>query len=123
MSNKANLGNDFVATLKEQATNFNNWVSASTALLNAKNVFNKSTNDIREVDESLTDLKNNNIKSVSTIEVDLVKEGIDVSEWEDSIKPVKAIMSIMAKDNGKNVSIEIGNLVMLMEDGTFRMNQ
>lgn len=123
MSNTGKLEKDFVTTLKEQATKFNSWVATSTALLNAKSNFNKATNDIKNVDDSLTNLNNSRIRAVNTIDVDLAKEGIDVSEWEDSVKPVKAIASIMTKDNGENISIEIGNLVMLMEDGTFRMNQ
>lgn len=123
MNNTVNLGNDFVATLKEKVVNFNNWATASTALLNAKKSFNKTSNYIKDIDESLIDLGKSEIKQVNTIEIDLVKEGIDVSEWEESIKPVKVIMSIMTKDNGGNVSIEIGNMIMLMEDGTFRINQ
>ena len=112
MNNTTNLGNDFATKLKEKATKFNSWMSVSTALLNAKNSFNKATN-----------LKKTEIKSVDTLEIDLAKEGIDVSEWEEPIKPVKAIMSVVQKDNGETTSIEIGNIVMLMEDGTFRMNQ
>lgn len=123
MSNIEKITKDFTGTLKEQIGNFNNWVAASTVIINAKDNFNKIYNAIKEVDDSVANLKKNNVKSVNTFEIDLLKEEIDISGWEDGIKPVKAIMSIMTKGNGENISIEIGNTVMLMEDGTFRINQ
>ena len=64
-------------------------------------------------------------RSVDTIEIDLNKVEIDVSKWEDTIKPVKIIMSVITIDNnvedGFDLSIEVGNMVALMEDGTFRL--
>ena len=123
MSNTVNLKNDFVKTFKEGVKNFVNWTNAYEEILKVTESFNEATNGIKELNDELTDLKRERIKGVTTFEIDLAKEGIDVSEWEESIKPVKVIMSIMTKDNGGNVSIEIGNMIMLMEDGTFRMNQ
>lgn len=123
MSNTTNLGNDFTTKLKEKTTNFNNWFTMSTALLNARNMFNKATNGVKAAIDSLPNLNKTEIKSVDILEIDLAKEGIDVSEWEEPVKPVKAIMSVVQKDNGETTSIEIDNMVMLMEDGTFRMNQ
>lgn len=123
MSNTVNLKNDFVKTFKEGVKNFVNWTNAYEEILKVTESFNEATNGIKELNDELTDLKRERIKGVTTFEIDLAKEGIDVSEWEEPVKPVKAIISIMTKDNGDNISIEIGNMVMLMEDGTFRMNQ
>ena len=96
--------------LKKEASNFNNWVAASTAILNAKN--------------SLNEVDRDDIALVDTFEIDLAKAGIDVEQWEEPIKPVKIIMSIVKKDIGNfNFSVEFGNMVLLMEDGTFKISE
>ena len=109
MTNTESLGKVFTEKLKKEANNFNNWVAASTAILNAKN-------NLNEVDRD-------DIVSVDTFEIDLAKVGIDVGQWEEPIKPVKIIMSIVRKNTGNfNFSVEFGNMVLLMEDGTFKIS-
>lgn len=123
--NKA-LGEVVLKELSSSAKNFTNWVSTTNAILDAMNSLDKVTNEtVKELDDALVDLEKNKIVAVDTFEVDLKKEGIDVSEWEESIKPVKVIMSVITRnsDGEFGLSMTIGNLVMLMEDGTFRMNQ
>lgn len=119
MSNTGNSGKSFTEALKKQTTKFNNWTSVCTAILNAKKSLSDAITTIKELDDSPVYLQ----KSVDTFEVDLAKEGIDVSEWEDDVKPVKAIMSVVTKDKDESFAVEIGNMVMLMEDGTFRTRE
>lgn len=101
MNNTKNLGNGFKEALKNEAINLNNWLYVINAIL--------KTNKILCDDNT------------STIEIDLAGECIDVSTWKDSIKPVKAIMSVVTKDDGESLTVEIGDMAMLMEDGTFRI--
>ena len=124
MSNTENLKNDFVKTFKEGVRNFVNWANACEEILKVTESFNKATNGIDELNDKLSESKKEEIKGLTTFEFDLAKEGIDVSKWEEPVKPVKAIVSAMIKcDEGNtNFSIEVGNMVMLMEDGTFRTN-
>lgn len=116
MNNTEILRNTFTKKLRDKSSSFNNWVSASTAILNVKKNLSDVITTIKELDNSPVYLQ----KSIDTFEVDLTKEGIDVSEWEDDVKPVKAIMSVVTKDNDESFATEIGNMIMLMEDGTFR---
>ena len=101
MNNTKNLGNGFKEALKNEAINLNNWLYVINAIL--------KTNKILCDDNT------------STIEINLAGECIDVSTWKGSIKPVKAIMSVVAKDDGESLTVEIGDMAMLMEDGTFRI--
>ena len=121
MSNTENLKNDFVKTFKEGVENFVGWTKASEEVLKVIDEFNKVTNSVLELNDSLEKFKDRKVKSLTTFEFDLEKEGIDVSEWEETVKPVKAIVSAMIKtdDDNHNISIEIGNIAMLMEDGSF----
>ncbi len=125
MSNKDNLGKEFIKTLKENANNFNNWVDMTDTVLDIIGDLNLQMDKIQNVDLSLKDIEKRKIVSVDTIEIDLNKVEIDVSKWEDTIKPVKIIMSVITIDNnvedGFDLSIEVGNMVALMEDGTFRL--
>lgn len=126
MSNKENLGKEFVKTLSENANNFRNWVNMTDTVLDIIGDLNLQMDKIQNVDYSLRDIDKRKIVSVDTIEIDLNKVEIDVSRWEDTIKPVKIIMSVITRDNNGEdsfgLSIEVGNMVALMEDGTFRTN-
>lgn len=57
MDNIEKFTNDFATTLKEKSTNFNNWVAASTAIINGIDCLNKTANTIKELDDSLINLK------------------------------------------------------------------
>lgn len=80
--------------------------------------------------------------TVETIEVDLAKINIDVEDWEDGdVKPVKAIVSclfgerkhfgVMSEPSDAwfltdailpfNVKFSVKDIVLVMEDGTFRI--
>lgn len=81
---------------------------------------------------------------VDTFEIDLRNNiYFDTSQWEGDIKPVKAILSVCMPDKttyeitnniaenwdkidktGKfDVELTIGNMILLMEDGTFRIGK
>ena len=122
MSNTENLKNDFVKTLKENMENFVGWTNACEEITKATRNFNNGINEIKEVDGVLVGLEKEEVKAVTTFEIDLAKEGIDVSKWEEPVKPVKAILSIMTKDENGEFVLRIGDMAMLMEDGTFRVN-
>lgn len=123
MSNKDNLGKEFIKTLKENANNFKNWVDMTDTVLDIIGDLNLQMDKIQNVDLSLKDIEKRKIVSLDTIEIDLNKVEIDVSKWEDTIKPVKIIMSVITRDNSSfGLSIEVGKMVALMEDGTFRIN-
>lgn len=110
MTNAENLGKVFTEKLKKEASNFNNWMAASSAILNAKNNLNETIG--------------NDDVSVDTFEIDLAEVGIDVEQWEEPIKPIKIIMSIVKRASGNfNFSVDIGNMVLLMEDGTFKISE
>lgn len=124
MDNKEKLGKDFVKTLAENANNFKNWVDMTDTVLDLIGDLNIKQDEIQKVDYSLVDIEKRKIVSVDTFEIDLNKVGIDMNQWEDSIKPVKIIMSVITRDNnGENrlgFSLEFGKMIALMEDGTFR---
>lgn len=146
MSNKANLGKSLTESLEEACGKFSKWMESSNVILDAFNAVKASVKTVEELDsamvevtkvtdktakelseeleESFSDLEKNSIVSVDTFEIDLKEKGIDVSEWEEPIKPVKAIMSVVIRkgDGEYGLSITMGNMVLLMEDGTFRMN-
>ena len=110
MTNAEKLGKVFTEKLKKEASNFNNWVAASSAILNVKNNLNEIVRD--------------NSTTVDTFEINLAEAGIDVEQWEEPIKPIKIIMSIIKRDTGNfNFSVELGNMVLLMEDGTFKISE
>ena len=141
----ANLGQ---AIIKE-SENFSNWVGMSACLLGMLESMKKDTNNIEELNESLVDIekasqetsdKNDKYSSVDSLEIDLRNNTyFDVSKWEGSVKPVKAILSIcmpketthnvmnditdnwnkLGKSSNFDVNITIGNMIFLMEDGTF----
>ena len=124
MDNKEKLGKDFVKTLAENVNNFKNWVDMTDTVLDLIGDLNIKQDEIQKVDYSLVDIEKRKIVSVDTFEIDLNKVGIDVNQWEDSIKPVKIIMSVITRDNngedGMGFSLEFGKMIALMEDGTFR---
>ena len=125
MSNKENLGKEFVEALTNGANNFKNWVDMADTILDLVGDLNGKMDEIQNVDYSLVDIEKRKIVSVDTFEVDIDKTDIDVSKW-NGVKPVKIIMSVITKDNngedGLGFSLEFGNIIALMEDGTFRMN-
>lgn len=125
MSNKDNLRKEFVKTLKESANNFKNWVDMTDTVLDIVGDLNLQMDKVQNVDFSLKDIDKRKIVSVDTMEIDLNKIEIDVSKWEDTVKPVKIIMSVITRDNNGEgdlgLSIEVGKMVALMEDGTFRL--
>lgn len=147
MSNKANLGKSLTESLEEACGKFSKWMESSNVILDAFNSVKASVKTVEELDsamvevtkvtdktakelsegleESFSDLEKDGIVSVDTFEIDLKDKGIDVGEWEESIKPVKAIMSVVTRtgDGEYGLSITMGNMIMLMEDGTFRTNQ
>ena len=142
----ANLGQ---AIIKE-SENFSNWVGMSACLLGMLESMKKDTNNIEELNESLVDIEkasqetsdeNDKYSFVDSLEIDLRNNTyFDVSKWEGSVKPVKAILSIcmpkettynvvndiadnwnkLGKSNNFDVNLTIGNMIFLMEDGTFR---
>ena len=145
MSDKANLGKSLTESLEEACGKFSKWMESSNVILDAFNSVKASVKTVEELDsamvevqvsdktakelseeleESFSNLEKDRIVSVDTFEIDLKEKGIDVSEWEEPIKPVKAIMSVVTRNSdGKyGLSVAMGNMIMLMEDGTFRVN-
>ena len=57
MSNTENLGKSLAEKLKEGATNFVNWTSAMTTILNNRNELKNNIDALKEFDSALTDLK------------------------------------------------------------------
>ena len=57
-----NLGKSLTETLKEQATNFAKWQSASQAILNECKSLKKMSNSVEDVNDSLVELGKQNIK-------------------------------------------------------------
>lgn len=144
MKNTTNLGNDFKERLTDACDKFSKWMESSHVILDAFNSVKTDVETIEELDtaiveitkvtdktagelseeleKSFSGLEKNRIISVDAFEIDLKEKGIDVSEWEEPIKPVKAIMSVVTRkgDGEYGLSITMGNMIMLMEDGTFR---
>lgn len=124
MSNKENLREKFAKALMENTNSFKNWVDMTDTVLDLIGDLNIKMDEIQNVDFSLTDINKRKIVSVDTVEIDLNKIEIDVSEWGDTIRPVKIIMSVITRDNNGEdrlgFSLEFGKMIALMEDGTFR---
>lgn len=58
MNNTTNLeGKSLTESLKEQATNFTKWQSASQTILNGCNSLKKMSNSVEEVNDSLVRLE------------------------------------------------------------------
>lgn len=142
----ANLGQ---AIIKE-SENFSNWIEMSTCLLCMLESMKKDTNNIDALNESLVDIEkvisamadeNDKYSFVDSLEIDLRNNTyFDASQWESDVKPVKAIISIcmsketthnvmnditdnlnkLGKSSNFDVNLTIGNMIFLMEDGTFR---
>ena len=152
MSNKALLGKSLKEQLTEASESFSKWISASTSIMETIKSVKDGIEVIEELDDSLVEMQKvaemtvdelQNKSCADVIVVDLKNAGIDVSQWKGDVKPVKAILSvnmfekttcevlddIAANWNSLetvgdfNVNLTIGNMVLLMEDGTFRMNQ
>ena len=152
MSNKELLGNSLKEQFTEASESFAKWISASTSIMETIKSVKAGFEAIKELDDSLvemqkvTEMTTDELKDKSCADViiiDLKNVGIDVSLWKGDVKPVKAILSvnmfekttcevlddIAANWNSLetvgdfNVNLAIGNMVLLMEDGTFRMNQ
>lgn len=51
-----NLGKSFTETLKEQATNFAKWQSASQTIMNCSKSLKKMNDSVEEVNDSLVEL-------------------------------------------------------------------
>lgn len=152
MSNKELLGKSLKEQFTEASESFAKWISASTSIMETIKSVKAGFEAIEELDDSLvemqkvTEMTTDELKDKSCADViiiDLKNVGIDVSLWKGDVKPVKAILSvnmfekttcevlddIAANWNSLetvgdfNVNLAIGNMVLLMEDGTFRMNQ
>ena len=152
MSNKELLGKSLKEQFTEASESFAKWISASTSIMETIKSIKTGIETIEELDDSLvemqkvTEMTTDELKDKSCADViiiDLKNVGIDVSLWKGDVKPVKAILSvnmfekttcevlddIAANWNSLetvgdfNVNLAIGNMVLLMEDGTFRMNQ
>ena len=152
MSNKELLGKSLKEQFTEASESFAKWISASTSIMETIKSVKAGFEAIEELDDSLvemqkvTEMTTDELKDKSCVDViiiDLKNVGIDVSLWKGDVKPVKAILSvnmfekttcevlddIAANWNSLetvgdfNVNLAIGNMVLLMEDGTFRMNQ
>ena len=88
----------------------------------------KIRREIEEVDTAMMDLKkisnydsNCKVLGIDTIDIDLKK--FNINEWGEPVKPVKGIISLITRDNDNfHLDIEVGGLVLLMEDGSFRMS-
>ena len=103
--------------------------------------FDKSLiTDIEKAISAMAD-ENDKYSFVDSLEIDLRNNTyFDVSQWEGSVKPVKAILSIripketthnvvndiannwnkLGRSSNFDVNLTIGNMIFLMEDGTFR---
>ena len=152
MSNKELLGKSLKEQFTEASESFAKWISASTSIMNTFKGVRACIEEIDKLDNSMVELTKVSDMTVDELKekscadviiVDLKNAGIDVSRWEGNVKPVKAILSvnmfekttcevlddIAANWNSLetvgdfNVNLAIGNMVLLMEDGTFRMNQ
>lgn len=139
MNNKANLGKSLKEQLTDAYDKFSKWNSESQIILNLLKNVKETANTLKELDDAPVELlkvtndtvtteENDKYSFVDSFEIDLRNNTyFDVSKWEGNIKPVKAILSICIPENttlGKNdkfdVKLSIGNIIFLMEDGTFR---
>lgn len=122
---------DFSEYFREAYNNFAKWTILSSLIMKLRNGFK----NIKELDGALTYTKNENImieenssigtnSNIDTIEIDLKDAGIDVSKWEDDVKPVKIIMSVLYPETKEfKARFDIKDMILLMEDGTFRINK
>ena len=137
-----NIIEAFIKELSISTNEFSKWVNASPEFYDIVYELKKSLDNIRDLDDKFSQLKkySNNLPIVKTIEIDLKENDIDVSVWEGNVKPVKVILScLLQNDNVQRTLKEccdtknfmerclsldfdfmIKDIVVLMEDGTFR---
>lgn len=62
------------------------------------------------------------MKTTEVIQIDLTNNGFDSSKWEGDVKPVKAFLTLkeIAGNESFKFTLEIGDMMFLMEDGTFQ---
>ena len=148
----ANLGRSLNEQLTEEYEKFAKWTSESQIILNLLKNVKETANELKELDDAPVELlkgtddavtvnENDKYTFVDSFEIDLRNNTyFDVSQWEGSVKPVKAILSIcmpkettynvvnditdnwnkLGKSNNFDVNLTIGNMIFLMEDGTFK---
>ena len=118
---------DLIETLDEAMDVIGEFQTTYESLSHIQKRIGKMFEDINDVDAAMLELKrvseaNSKILSVNIYDVDFNKLNIDVSKWVEPLKPVKGIISVIIKDYGNfHTEFRIGGLVLLMEDGSFRM--
>lgn len=134
---KADLGKSLKDSLVDVCDKFAQWTEANQIVLEAFNDMKVCVETIKELDNTMVEMQKvsedtikqlNNEYCLDVVEIDLNDAGYDVNQWEEDVKPVKAIISICIPScsNYKTDTYDmelVGHLVFLMEDGTFRMNQ
>ena len=96
------------------------------ALVHIHKRISKMFDEVNKIDAAMMEIKkvsdrDNNCKvlRIDTANIDLEK--FNIGEWDETVKPVKGIMSLIARDYGNfHLDIEVGELILLMEDGSFR---
>lgn len=155
MNNTESLGMNFKEQLTNACDKFSEWVTESQIILNSLKNVKDAVNALKELDNAPVELLKvtddtatadeiDKYSFVDTLEIDLRNNiYFDVSQWEDNVKPVKAILSVyipekttygtvneiaknwdkLGKTGGFDVKLTIGNMILLMEDGTFRTRE
>ena len=119
---------DLIETLGKAMDVIGEFQTTYESLSHIQKRISKMFEDTNNVDAAMLELKrvsevNSKILCVNTYDVDLNKLDIDVSKWVEPVKPVKGIISVVFKDCGNfHTEFKIGGLVLLMEDGSFRMS-
>lgn len=119
---------DLIETLGKAMDVIGEFQTTYESLSHIQKRIGKMFEDINDVDAALLELKrisevNSKILSVNTYDVDFNKLDIDVSKWVEPVKPVKGIISVVVEDYGDfHIGFRVGGLVLLMEDGSFRMS-
>ncbi len=85
----------------------------------------KSINSCKtNFDKNYNKKENNIMKTTEVIQIDLTKDGFDLSksEWKSGAKPIKAFLTLKEGENNDafKFSFEICDMIFLMEDGTFQ---
>lgn len=118
---------DLIETIGKAIDVIGEFQTAYESLSHIQKTIGKMFENISDVDDAMFELKRvsepkSKILSVNTYDVDFNKLDIDVSKWVEPVKPVKGIISVVFKDCGNfHTEFKIGGLVLLMEDGSFRM--
>ena len=117
---------DLISTLGEAMDTIGEFAGVYDALSHIQNKVSKMFEEVNNVDIAMTQLKKlSTIKTstVNTFDVDFNKLNYDFSNWSEPVKPVKGIISVIIKSyEDSHIEFDVGGLVLLMEDGSFRVN-